>query len=61
MKVSRTVLTGEKSEITSKTYLSELKAGFFATPETQGEYIIKLLNVEGSGVWFDPLAERERF
>ncbi|WP_235976412.1 DUF6094 domain-containing protein [Niallia circulans] len=33
---------------------NKLKAGFFATPETQGEYIIKLLNVEGSGVWFDP-------
>lgn len=33
---------------------NKLRAGFFATPERQGEYLIKLLNVEGSGAWLDP-------
>ncbi|MFT9496769.1 MULTISPECIES: DUF6094 domain-containing protein [Bacillota] len=33
---------------------NKIRAGFFATPERQGEYLTKLLNVEGSGVWLDP-------
>lgn len=33
---------------------SKIRAGFFATPERQGDYIAKLLQVEGSGLWFDP-------
>lgn len=33
---------------------NKLKAGFFATPERQGNYLSKLLQVEGSGVWLDP-------
>lgn len=33
---------------------SKIRSGFFATPERQGEYISKLLNVQGSGLWFDP-------
>jgi hypothetical protein len=33
---------------------NKLRAGFFATPQRQGDYIIKLLNVEGSGAWLDP-------
>ncbi|KYD23150.1 DUF6094 domain-containing protein [Caldibacillus debilis] len=33
---------------------NKLRAGFFATPPRQGEYLIKLLHVEGSGVWLDP-------
>lgn len=33
---------------------NKILAGFFATPERQGEYLIKLLDVEGSGVWLDP-------
>ncbi|MEK4671107.1 DUF6094 domain-containing protein [Niallia sp. FSL R7-0271] len=41
-------------EITSKPYLSLLRSGFFATPETQGQNLIDLLSVTGSGVWFDP-------
>lgn len=35
--------------------VNKLKAGFFATPQRQGEYLIKLLRVEGSGVWLDPI------
>lgn len=33
---------------------NKIRAGFFATPERQGEYIKQLLQVEGSGVWLDP-------
>lgn len=33
---------------------NKIRAGFFATPELQGEFISKLLKVEGSGVWLDP-------
>lgn len=33
---------------------SKIRAGFFATPKRQGEYIAKLLKVEGNGIWFDP-------
>lgn len=33
---------------------NKLKAGFFATPPRQGEYLIQLLQVEGGGVWLDP-------
>lgn len=33
---------------------NKVRAGFFATPELQGEYLRKLLEVEGSGVWLDP-------
>lgn len=33
---------------------NKIRAGFFATPERQGEYLTQLLNVEGSGLWLDP-------
>ena len=33
---------------------NKLKAGFFATPVRQGEYLTQLLEVEGSGEWMDP-------
>lgn len=33
---------------------NKIRAGFFATPELQGEYLMKLLEVDGSGVWLDP-------
>lgn len=33
---------------------NKIKAGFFATPARQVEYLVQLLNVEGSGVWLDP-------
>lgn len=33
---------------------NKIRAGFFATPARQGEYLVKLLNVQGSGVWLDP-------
>lgn len=33
---------------------NKLKAGFFATPPRQGEYLKQLLHVEGSGAWLDP-------
>ncbi|MFT9600289.1 DUF6094 domain-containing protein [Mesobacillus sp.] len=33
---------------------NKIRAGFFKTPELQGEYLSKLLKVEGSGVWLDP-------
>lgn len=33
---------------------SKIRAGFFATPDRQGEYISKLLKAEGNGIWFDP-------
>lgn len=33
---------------------NKLKAGFFATPQSQGNYLSQLLEVEGSGVWLDP-------
>ncbi|WP_374717767.1 DUF6094 domain-containing protein [Neobacillus sp.] len=33
---------------------NKIRAGFFATPELQGEYLTKLLKVEGNGVWLDP-------
>ncbi|MEI2356676.1 DUF6094 domain-containing protein [Mesobacillus zeae] len=33
---------------------NKIRAGFFATPELQGEYLNKLLNVKGSGAWLDP-------
>lgn len=33
---------------------NKIRAGFFATPERQGEYFTQLLKVEGSGVWLDP-------
>jgi len=35
---------------------NKIKAGFFATPDLQGEYLTKLLEVKGSGVWLDPTA-----
>lgn len=34
---------------------NKLRAGFFATPDLQGEYIGKLLNVSGSGSFLDPM------
>lgn len=33
---------------------NKVRAGFFATPERQGEYIRALLTVEGEGCWLDP-------
>ncbi|MFC0476930.1 DUF6094 domain-containing protein [Robertmurraya beringensis] len=33
---------------------NKIRAGFFATPMKQGEYLTQLLEVEGSGVWLDP-------
>jgi type I restriction-modification system DNA methylase subunit len=33
---------------------NKIRAGFFATPQLQGEFITKLLEVEGGGVWLDP-------
>jgi hypothetical protein len=33
---------------------NKLKAGFFATPILQGEYLTQLIQVSGSGVWLDP-------
>ncbi|GLO68256.1 MULTISPECIES: DUF6094 domain-containing protein [Oceanobacillus] len=33
---------------------SKIRAGFFATPERQGEYLAKLFVAEGNGIWFDP-------
>ncbi|WP_247747405.1 DUF6094 domain-containing protein [Alkalihalobacillus sp. BA299] len=33
---------------------NKLRAGFFATPERQGEYIYQLLDVQSDGAWFDP-------
>lgn len=33
---------------------NKIKAGFFATPKRQGEYLTKLIEVKGSGVWLDP-------
>lgn len=33
---------------------NKIRAGFFATPVLQGEYLTQLLKVEGSGVWLDP-------
>lgn len=33
---------------------NKIKAGFFATPKLQGEYLTKLLEVQGNGVWLDP-------
>lgn len=33
---------------------NKLLSGFYATPELQGEYLAKLIQVKGSGAWFDP-------
>ncbi|WP_240035325.1 DUF6094 domain-containing protein [Neobacillus notoginsengisoli] len=33
---------------------NKIRAGFFATPDRQGEYLTNILEVEGSGVWLDP-------
>ncbi|MDC3424371.1 SAM-dependent methyltransferase [Aquibacillus sp. 3ASR75-11] len=33
---------------------NKIRAGFFATPVKQGEYITKLLNVKGEGAFLDP-------
>ncbi len=33
---------------------NKIRAGFFATPEKQGEYIRALLEVKEVGAWFDP-------
>lgn len=33
---------------------NKIRAGFFKTPDLQGEYLSKLLKVEGSGLWLDP-------
>lgn len=33
---------------------NKIRAGFFATPKRQGEYLTSLLEAEGSGVWLDP-------
>lgn len=45
---------GEKVEIISKPYLSVLRAGFFATPERQGEYLKQILSYSGDCSIFDP-------
>lgn len=45
---------GEKAEITSKPYLSLLRAGFFATPPRQGEYLRKLLEFHTDTAALDP-------
>lgn len=33
---------------------NKIRAGYFATPELQGDFLAKLLDVKGSGAWFDP-------
>lgn len=35
--------------------MNKLRAGFYATPKIEGEYLINLLDVKGSGVFFDPM------
>jgi tRNA1(Val) A37 N6-methylase TrmN6 len=35
-------------------HVGKIKAGFFATPELQGDYLTKLLEVKGNGTWLDP-------
>jgi tRNA1(Val) A37 N6-methylase TrmN6 len=33
---------------------NKIKAGFFATPPKQGEYLKQIVEVKGPGAWFDP-------